>query len=472
VVTPERVGSVPVTVFRPEGGAPAPAVLIAHGFAGSQQLMQPLALTLAGSGYVAVTFDFPGHGRNAAALPGGLADREARTGALLEALDAVAAFVRARPYADGRLALAGHSMASDVVVRYAAAHPEVAATVAISLFLSGGVTADRPRNLLVLYGALEPEALRNEGARVIGPAAGATYGRFDDGTARRLALAGGVEHIGVLYSGASLAESRDWLNAAFGRQGAGFLDARGPWLGVLYLGLIALAWPLAGLLPRVATAPLGAGLDWRQLAPVAVVPAVLTPVVLSQIPAPRLPILLGDYLALHFALYGLFTALGIWLVARRRPRGATPPVAHGKLVVAALAAAAYVTFALGLPADRYIMSFVPGAERLPLVVALLAGTLPYFAADEWLTRGAGAARGAYPATKLLFLASLAGAIALDLPRLFFLAIIVPAILAFFVVYGLFSRWTYRATNHPFAGAFANAFAFAWAIAVTFPVVSR
>jgi hypothetical protein len=47
-------------------------------------------------------------------------------------------------------------------------------------------------------------------------------------------------------------------------------------------------------------------------------------------------------------------------------------------------------------------------------------------------------------------------------------IIVPPILAFFVVYGLFSRWAY----HPLVGAAANAFAFAWAIAVTFPVVSR
>jgi len=106
------------------------------------------------------------------------------------------------------------------------------------------------------------------------------------------------------------------------------------------------------------------------------------------------------------------------------------------------------------------------------VLALLAGTLPWFLADEWATRGVGAGRGAYAATKLLFLVSLAVAVALNLSKLFFLILIVPVILAFFVVYGLFSRWAYRRTGHPFVGGLANALAFAWAIAVTFPMLTR
>ena len=48
----------PVTIFQPQSAAPAPVVVIAHGFAGSQQLMQPFAETLARNGYIAVTFDF------------------------------------------------------------------------------------------------------------------------------------------------------------------------------------------------------------------------------------------------------------------------------------------------------------------------------------------------------------------------------------------------------------------------------
>jgi hypothetical protein len=70
------------------------------------------------------------------------------------------------------------------------------------------------------------------------------------------------------------------------------------------------------------------------------------------------------------------------------------------------------------------------------------------------------------------LVSLLLAIALNPPKLFFLAITVPVILAFFLVYGLLSAWTYRATKVPVVAALANALVFAWAVAVTFPLVDR
>jgi hypothetical protein len=63
------------------------------------------------------------------------------------------------------------------------------------------------------------------------------------------------------------------------------------------------------------------------------------------------------------------------------------------------------------------------------------------------------------------------AVALDLERLFFLIIIVPIIVLFFIVYGLFSKWSYERTGHPFVAGFANAVAFAWAIGVTFPLLA-
>jgi hypothetical protein len=105
-----------------------------------------------------------------------------------------------------------------------------------------------------------------------------------------------------------------------------------------------------------------------------------------------------------------------------------------------------------------------------LILAMLAGTAPYFIADEWATRGASAPWGGYAVTKLLFAASLLLAVTLNLQRLFFLIIIVPVILIFFIVYGLFSTWAFGRTQHPLAGGLANALAFAWAIAVTFPTV--
>ena len=470
VVTRARVGAIPVTVFARSATEPAPVVVVAHGFAGSQQLMLPFALTLAQNGFRVVTFDFPGHGRNPAPLTGGLADNDARNAVLMEAMDAVVTFAHGLP-GGGRMALLGHSMASDVVVRYARAHPEIEATVAVSLF-SPGVTAASPRNLLVIAGALEPEMIRDEGLRIARMTAGdaarqrETYGRFEDGTARRTTLSGGVEHIGVLFSRQSLVEAVDWLDLAFGRQGNGWIDARGPWLGLLYVGLVALAWPLSGLLPRVSAVPLGAGLGWRGLLPLAVLPALLAPLILWRVPTDFLPSLLGDYLTVHYAVYGLLTAAGLWLL-RRPIRGRAAPVLF---LLATASVAGYCILAVGLPIDRYVTSFTLPPGRVPIMGAVLVGTLLYSVADEWATRGPGARWGAYAVTKACFVLSLVLAIGLNPARLFFLVIIVPVILLFLVVYGLFSGWAYRRTGHPLVGAVAVALAFAWAIAATFPVV--
>ena len=479
-----EVGPIPVTVFRPDSGGRAPVVVIAHGFAGSQQLMQQFATTLARNGYVAVTFDFPGHGRNPTPFAGGLSNDAAASAALLASVADVMDFARTLPDGDGRLALVGHSMASDIVIRHARVDPDVVATVAVSVFSPGGGAADSPRDLLVVVGGWEPEWLHKEAERIVGMAApggqvseGVTYGSFADGAARRFVVSPGVEHIGVIYSRNTLAATLDWLNAVFDRHQTGFIDARGPCLGLLFFGLVALGWPLAGLLPHAAARPLGAGLSWRRLLPVVLVPAIVTPLLLWKLPTDFLPLLLGDYLSVHFALYGVLTAAGLWVLRVRHagaPQADPGParVSYPALAIAAGAVALYGIVAIGLPINAYVTSFLPVPVRMPLILAMLAGTLPWYLADEWLTRGATAPRGAYAVTKLFFLLSVALAIALNLHRLFFLIIIVPVILVFFIIYGLFSTWTYRATRHPLAAAIGNAVVLAWAIAVTFPLVGR
>ncbi len=121
-----RVGQIPITVYRPAAAgtasAPALVVVIAHGFAGSQQLTQPYAVTLARNGYLAVTFDFPGHGRNPEPFVARLEDEDRRVGVLLRAFEQVAGFAAGPPGANGRLALLGHSMAGDVLLCYATTH--------------------------------------------------------------------------------------------------------------------------------------------------------------------------------------------------------------------------------------------------------------------------------------------------------------------------------------------------------------
>ena len=306
-ITQSKVGDTPITIFRPQTGPPRPTVVIAHGFAGSQQLMQPFAVTLARNGYVAVTFDFLGHGRNPEPMRGDITKDTGITDALLAELTDVAAVAQSLPQSDGRLAVLGHSMASDIVVKFAQANPDVSATVAVSVF-SKTITATSPRNLLVIVGSLEPKMLQDEGLRIVGLAAqklsangsagpGQTYGRFEEGTARRLVEARGVEHIGVLYSRDTLNETLDWLNGVFDKIGGGFVDARGKWLALLFAGIIALAWPLSHFLPAVRVRSRRIGMAWRPLLMVAIGPALLTPLLLWKLPTHFLTILLGDYLA-------------------------------------------------------------------------------------------------------------------------------------------------------------------------------
>jgi len=497
-----RLGQTPVTVFRPtvqdKAAASAPVVLIAHGFAGSQQLMQPFALTLARNGFVAVTFDFPGHGRNPMPMRGGLADQDESQRTLLASMAEMGAFARNLTGAGGanagtntepaNYAVIGHSMASDIIVRHAQAHPAVQASVGVSLFapsIDADTPGDSPRNLLVISGAVEPQMMATEALRVVGRVAGAgatldtTYGRFDAGTARRATLSPGVEHIGVLYSAHTQAETLAWLNAAYDRSPAPqpFVDARGPALGLLLLGVVGLAWPLSALLPRVAaeraasavTDPHRRWWGWRGQALAILVPALLTPLLLWKLPSDVLPILLGDYLLLHFALYGLLTFCALGWLGLRPKRLAAGQLAA--LAVATLAVTAYGLLAVGLPVDRYLFNLRPEPVRVPIILALCLGTLLYFLADEWLTRGSEAPSGAYFASKLAFLLSLVLAILLNPQRLFFLAIIVPAILLLFVIYGLFSRWANARTASPAVAALANAVVFAWFVALTFPLVA-
>ncbi|MEL6234897.1 MAG: alpha/beta fold hydrolase [Pseudomonadota bacterium] len=485
------IGTTPVTLRTlPEAG-PGPVVVIAHGFAGSRQLMAPFAVTLARAGYTTLSFDFPGHGRNPVPMTGDVRAEDGATRALLAALTGVIAAARDLPGSDGQVALLGHSMAADIIVRAAIAQPDLAATIAVSMF-SPAVTASAPGNLLMIVGAWEAP-LVEEARRVLrlsaGPEAlvGTRYGDPVQGTARMLVVAPSVEHVGVLYSGASLAAAQAWLDGVFGTERPYRPDLRGPWVLALLAGVVALGWPLARLLPRVRP---------PRMSPVArpwlavLGPAIATPLILWPLPTDLLPVLVADYLAAHFALYGLLLggmlyAQGVW----------RPGLPDARVLAAGLGAGLFCILGPGIALDSYVANFLPHAGRVPVIAALALGTVLFTLAEEALIRaparpipGPGLAPRPIPgpgprpssdpgsgrwwvgaASKAAFVLSLIAAIMLDFQGLFFLIIILPVIVLFFLVYGLLDRWIHGQTQHPVAAGLALGAAFAWALGVTFPL---
>jgi hypothetical protein len=201
----------------------------------------------------------------------------------------------------------------------------------------------------------------------------------------------------------------------------------------LFAAIVVLGRAMSMLLPRVAEPAVGAGLNWRGLRLPLLVPMIATPLLLRVLPTHFLPVLVADYLAAHFVLYGLITALClIW----QRPSGAQHSTdrrsrtSSSAFAVSVAAVIAFYGVAMVWPIDSFFTSFVPGPGRVVVILAMLAGTLLYFLSDEWLTRGEGSARAAFLVSKIAFLVSIAGAIALDFERLFFLILMVPVIVLF------------------------------------------
>ncbi len=227
-----------------------------------------------------------------------------------------------------------------------------------------------------------------------------------------------------------------------------------------------LAWSLSCFLPRSDVDGAVRALPKRHFFLLAAGPAFATPLLLWPLPLNFLPVLVADYLVVHFALYGLLTLLGLWYCGIDFPRIRGPQFGRATTCVTL-----FGIFAIGLPIDTFVASFWPHQGRWPIMVWLAIGIIAYTVADEWLCRRPEAPRGAFPFTKVCFLVSLAVAVALNLHELFFLIIIAPVILLFFLIYGMMSHWVYSATYHPGVAGIANGLAFAWALGVTFPLLA-
>ncbi|UCC64716.1 MAG: alpha/beta fold hydrolase [Anaerolineae bacterium] len=460
-ITTVRSTRLPLTVIAPEGAARAsrPAVLIGHGFAGSGVVMRGFAFSLAHAGYAVVLWDFDGHGAN----PRPLASDGHQAESLVANAEAALAEAEARGLgAASQVAILGHSMGSGVALAFGQAHPETAATIAVSP-MGQTVTPSLPRNLLLMAGSLEAPFVHNAEQRLA--EAGGPSGDTADGTARKLLIIPGVEHVSILFSPVAHAAARDWLDATFGPQpGArAYTDRRVLWYGIGVLGALLAAAALAPLTaepslpartpdrpPLGRLAALGGGV---LAATLALWLANLAGLGLRDL----LGLLVGGYLTIWFGLAGFLSLL---LLRIRPARPSRRAVLGGLLAFAAL------WLGVGLLGQLVWLPWllIPRRALLwPLGSLLL---LPWFLAAAETARGTG------PIGRLGWWlghsAVLAGGLLLALrlsPELGFLILILPLLPIVFGLHALVA--TPHRGSWPFA--LSGALFTSWLFLAVFPL---
>lgn len=221
----------PMLYIAPQKAEKIPAVLVAHGFAGSKQLMLGYGYVLAHAGYAVMLWDFGGHGANATPLEGFSLQKD---------LDIAYTALVEQPEVDAtRLALLGDSMGSGAVMSASIRNPDsFAATVAISP-TGAVVTPQVPRNLQLQAGSWEGPFVAN--AQRLLKQAGGESENLAKGRGRSLVIVPNAEHITIIFRDASHQAARRWLDATFGIQStSNYIDRRITWYG-----LHLLAWLLA-----------------------------------------------------------------------------------------------------------------------------------------------------------------------------------------------------------------------------------
>ena len=395
------VNGIPVFVY--STGEQSPAVVVAHGFSGSAQIMDPLARGLMRSGLTVITFDFPGHGANAEPLTAEATQRDSTSDVLQSALGGVVAWARQQPEVDpDRLALLGHSMGAGAVVQYLVDDDASPARAAVTLSLPSAARIPQgesavPPNLLLLFGALESSTFADaalDGVRAAYPEAsvGQQYGDVTAGTARQAQSIPGVEHIGILFSPSTLDATIAWLGPALGVELAPASIA--PVLLWALLALVAgglLLVPLAQVLLGATTDEAGAGIRGRTVL-LAVVVASIAASVAAWLVMPlsdRVPLAVGGYVASWFLVAGA-VALGFWLWRCRSRSGW--PVITVRSVVGGLAATALASAVVVVPGSMSWTPFAVVGARAWLLPVITLALAVYFAADELLVRRASVAR--------------------------------------------------------------------------------
>lgn len=428
-----------------------PGVLIAHGYAGSKQLMLSYAHVLARAGYATMLWDFDGHGANP--------NRLQRFGLQQNLNVALNALVQQPEVDSSRLALLGHSMGSGVIMSAGIEQVNLfAAAIAVSP-TGASVTPQAPHNLQLQAGSWEGRFITN--AQQLLAVGGGTNDDFAAQTARELVIVPNAEHITILFNDVSHQAALRWLNSTFNQSSSSnYVDRRMGWYGLHLLSWLLLLKAVApDVVPRqprckkVSAFRRGSGL---LVAPF-IAAGSLTLLNGSGIELASLGgIQVGGAIGLWFFVAGI-----TWLAILARLPRPTLKMTKWSLILFAL-----LWIAFGAMAQVVWLQWWLIPARLLIWLPLAAACLPWFLASGIAQQGTGNKErfGWWLAQSVILI----GGFLLTLnflPQLGFMFILLPLFPPLIAVLSLIVALVKEA----WISAIASALFFGWVLAAGFPL---
>ncbi len=206
-------------VFEPDnGGKKKPAILIGHGIMVNKEMMKEFAIELASSGFVAITFDFRGHGQSSGEINRNLLTQDVK--AIKKYLE-----TRGDIYIH-KLGYIGYSMGGGPGNKIVKDDNDFKCFIGIGTGLSidDDDCENRTLNILMILAKYDEgrdlETAKEEIADRLDMDAddvkvNTLYGSFEDGDATKLFYDDNSDHFLTPYDSSFIREARDWVKSTF-----------------------------------------------------------------------------------------------------------------------------------------------------------------------------------------------------------------------------------------------------------------
>ncbi|MCD1296324.1 hypothetical protein CUJ83_15075 [Methanocella sp. CWC-04] len=460
-------GETPVLLMGPLEKEPLGTVVIAHGFSGNIDMMKSMGASLAQNGYRAILFDLPGHGNS---------DTGMENDSLYTSFEYVT-----EHYGGDNFSVAGHSMGSQAAMEYGMMSGSLSCTAISPIFSE--VNRTSPKNLLILVGDDDPEHIQKAALNALingtmqNAEPGMTYGDIDDGTARRLEILPGANHITIIFDTRTYDAMLKWLDSTYNvdREGDYNYNLAYPWFLICSLIALIAYFPISYLLfdhykqeeyKLKAPAPKA----WKPMLTILVSGFIAAILIYLFNPVSLLNIMIADTI-IGFLIYtGIIGLIIYTLTGKDKPSGKYPADAILRPLSLAMLMLIYFAVFIGVPASLSVYDLIPDDPRLYLLILIFFLMIPYCMLNELLFRSIdGRMSLATGISARILLVALFTLGALVFGNGSFIMIIMPVMLPLFILLEIFSCYSYRWSGNVLTGAFLNSLIIAWLVVSAFPI---